>query len=263
MYNIKALGYVYDLGLNMGERSVWHHYIPQGVLKRFCYRPKKIWYYSKKRPEEGVDSRDILKKFRKRHYYSLEDSSGKKTDILEREFLQVLDSRFCEFIEEFINIISNGSTPKIDLSTRQFLQQFVYYYTKRNPDFAAKLGIYNEPENEVIAALDSYESKFGKIDQSARNKYLLPDKVRSLTEYARVQSLARQSPVVNKRLDIMSLHFAFAPPNKQFLIGSNPVVRLENKKNASLGDGDVEIWTPISPNILIGFAGPGAKFKAC
>lgn len=243
------------------ERSKWHHYVPQGVLSKFCYSGSKLYYYSKNRCSEGVDSRDIEKKFRKRHYYSVTTPTGQKSDILEREFLQVLDSKFVEFVTQFSVAFSAGKLPVIDVPTRGFLQQFLYYYAKRNPDFERQSGIYpDSPVEEVKKTLSSFEKAFGEIDRLEFARLTEPKKADEIFQFARVASLARSSPEVNERLGRMSVHFAIAPNNKQFVIGSNPVVRLENQKNAVLGDGFVELWTPILPRVMLGFAGPNAGF---
>ncbi|SPH20595.1 hypothetical protein ASD8599_01332 [Ascidiaceihabitans donghaensis] len=244
----------------MSQTSKWHHYVPQGVLSQFCYEGTKFYYFSKRRPEEGVASRDISKKFRKRHYYSVTTLNGQRSDVLEREFLQVLDSKFAEFINQFVQVIYTGKEPVIDLETRKFLQQFFYYYAKRNPDFASNNDIYDQPDLAIRNAIERYQREFGEIAPCKIDEMLDPEKVSEIVQYAHVQSLARSSPMINERLNRMSLHFASAPLGKQFLVGSNPVVRLENMKGALLGDGYVELWTAMTPKLLIGFAGPNSGF---
>ncbi|WP_299165404.1 DUF4238 domain-containing protein [uncultured Tateyamaria sp.] len=247
----------------MSQLSKWHHYVPEGVLKRFCYAEPKLWYFSKARPSEGICSRDIGKKFRRRHYYSTEDSTGKKSDVLEREFLQVLDSRFADFIDDFHRICSMGVMPKISLETRKFLQQFIYYYTKRNPDFERTLGMSANPRVHVESAIANFEAAFGTVQTEQKQRMLTDEAIQSTYNYARVQSLARESATVNARLEKMSLHFAFSSGKSSFIVGSNPVVRLENKEGAVLGDGNVEIWTPLTPKVMMGFAGPNSPFDEC
>ena len=115
------------MGSGLTQLSKWHHYVPQGVLSKFCYSGSKFYYFSKNRPAEGVASRDIEKKFRKRHYYSVTIANGKKSDALERNFLQVLDSRFVEFTTSFQDSVNIRKPQKIDSETREFIQQFFYF----------------------------------------------------------------------------------------------------------------------------------------
>lgn len=244
------------MGSGLTQLSKWHHYVPQGVLSKFCYSGSKFYYFSKNRPAEGVASRDIEKKFRKRHYYSVTTANGKKSDALERNFLQVLDSRFVEFTTSFEDSVNIRKPQKIDSETREFIQQFFYYYSIRNPDFSAHFEIYQDPQSELKAAIKSYEQLFGPVDPDKTRELLEPKKVNELVNFARVQSLANPFKQINEVLSKMNLHFAIAPQGKQFLVGSNPVVRLENRKGSLLGDGFVELWSAITPSIAIGFAGP-------
>jgi hypothetical protein len=244
------------VGAGLSQISKWHHYVPQGVLSKFCYSGSKFYYFSKDRSAEGVASRDIEKKFRKRHYYSFTTVNGQKSDALERNFLQILDSRFVEFTTAFANSISAGKARKVDHDTREFLQKFFYYHSIRNPDFSAHFDIYQDPKSEIKAAIEIYEQSFGCLDPTRVTELLEPKKIEELVRFARVHSLANPSPMINELLSKMNLHFAIAPAGKQFLIGSNPVVRFANKKGSLLGDGNVELWTAITPSIAMGFAGP-------
>jgi Protein of unknown function (DUF4238) len=240
----------------MAKISAKHHTVPQGILKNFCHSNDKFYYYSKSRPSEGVCSRDVEKKFFRRHYYSIKTSAGVRSDEFEREFLQKLDSQFAAFIRELIQILDSGAAPQWNNETGDFARQFIYYYQKRSPDFYETLNpeatvsqVVSEasvdPALAEIPGRDAFFERF-KTDTQYRT---------DLAEFARVKAQARESPVVMARLCNMSLAIAKAAPRSQFIVGSHPVVRLGAGSDRELGDGVVELWTPISPRYCIGVFG--------
>ena len=240
----------------MAKRSANHHTVPQGILRNFCYSKDKIFYYSKDRPKEGVCSRDIERKFIRRHYYSIKTSAGERSDEFEREFLQKIDSQFSAFIQEIIRSLELGVDPKWNKGTGDFARKFIYYYQKRSPDFYDTL----EPEKTLNNVLSEAreDPKLAKVkgrDEFFKRVEEDRDYRKELADFARVQAQARQSPVVLAKLSNMSLSIAKAPPKSQFIVGSHPVIRLGAGASRELGDGVVELWTPISPRYCLGLFG--------
>lgn len=240
----------------MKPQSGRHHTVPQAILRNFCYSGSKLFYFSKSRPKEGIASRDISKKFFRWHYYSVTTSVGQRSDQFEREFLQKIDSQFAGFIQEILGILDSGRVPRWDLSTGDFARQFIYYYQKRSPDFYESL----EPEKTVNSVLE--EAAADPLLADAPGRELFFEKVANsssfrdeLAHFARVQAMARFSPTVVAKLENMSLSIAKAAPRSQFIVGSHPVVRLGAGSNLELGDGVVELWTPISSQYCIGLFG--------
>lgn len=241
------------------KQSKKHHYVPKGLLRHFCYTKQKMYYFDFSKKKAGIVSRDIGKIFLKFHYYSVETPEGKRSDILEREFLQVLDSRIASFVAQFIKAREKNILPAIDFETQDFLRQFIYYHTKRNPDFMASLGFLDAPKAHISSAIKEYEQSFGPVAEAEKRRMLTDKKVAEIADSTRVRMTARESPLVMERLKGMNVNIAFAPSNKQFVIGSNPVVRFENRRGAELGDGSVELWTPLTPTVALGFSGPSRQ----
>lgn len=225
------------------------------MLKRFCYEGTKIWHLKKTGKLPGINSRDIGKIFIKRHLYSVQDLTGKRTDVLEREFLQVMDSQIAELITEILAHLSQGFYPQLDLETEDFIRQFLYFQTKRSPDFQNLANPEEDLEDLYLESMASYEAKYGPVSQDKWNELLAAEKRRSVIQFARVQAIAHESPEIMSRLKQMSVHFAFPPTGRQFIIGSSPVVRFKNAENAVLGDRNIELWTPLTPGLLVGLAG--------
>lgn len=238
----------------MAQRSAKHHTVPQAILKNFCYSGAKLFYYSKDRHNEGIASRDVSKKFFRWHYYSVTTSAGERSDQFEREFLQKIDSQFSIFIRELIDILDSGRLPRWPSLTGDFARQFIYYYQKRSPDFYDSLG----PGKTVDEVLKEAESDLTLSNIPGRDEFFQrleknPNYRGELAQFARVQAMSMQSPLVLAKLEMMSLSIAKAPPKSSFIVGSHPVARLGG--DGELGNGTVELWTPVSSKYCLGLFG--------
>jgi hypothetical protein len=206
----------------------------------------------------GVESKDIKNIFYKRHYYTFTTIKGERSDALERDFLQILDGQIAEFIDDMSCILREGKRPVVDQSTVGFLRQFIYFHMKRNPDFEKGWSLEGTPKQLVDSAIEEYQSAFGLATSDKIEELTKPDKIDEIYHRARVLAYTKINGPATESLSKMSVHFAFPPRNKQFIIASQPVVRFENRKGATLGDGNVELWTPLTPYLLMGFCGPGS-----
>lgn len=200
--------------------------------------------------------RDIENKFRRQHYYSIKNSLGKHDDALERQFFQVLDSKVAEACAFIFSSFEKGEIPNFSKSANLLVRQFIYFQEKRSPDFIAHILRDYEVKQEIESAIGKYESQFGRISLTEKVRLTSDPAMSDMIEFARVINIARQSEPILDVYSSMSLAYAVAPETSEFIIGSHPVLRFENKPNAILGDGFVEKWTPISPKIAIGLIGP-------
>lgn len=139
--------------------------------------------------------------------------------------------------------------------SRQRFIQFFYNHMKRTPDF-------NEPLIEKVKSEVFGRDLEAEFERSHRP---LTEDERGLLEqeefrdrslsYSRVSNMGSQSVKILNRL--ASLRIIVATPqraSKQFIIGSNPVVRFEDHAFQELGSPGVEVWTTLTPRLAVGFA---------
>jgi hypothetical protein len=128
---------------------------------------------------------------------------------------------------------------------------------KRTPDFIEPL--VEKVQSEVFDRdlISRIEGRFRPLSNSERVLLDCPDFRARATANSRVSNFSRQSVRV---LDLLaSLRVFVATParrNKQFIVGSNPVVRFEDFPKQELGTPGVELWTTITPKLAVGFAHP-------
>lgn len=123
---------------DMGDKlSKDHHYVPQGILRRFCFEGETTYYLSKERFPDyyrakksrytaGVEERNIKTVFKRRHYNSYIAEDGKKYDFIERFFAKELDDYIPRWINIFEASLANRTSPSWDSQLRdRFVQFFI------------------------------------------------------------------------------------------------------------------------------------------
>ncbi len=244
------------------SNSKLHHTVPQALLRNFCYDDDKFWYFSRRREKEGVASRSIQKKFARRHYFSTITKFGTRDDKIERELLQVLDSTMATVVRQIIFDLDKNCLPDLDAKTQQFLRRFLYFHQKRSPDFNLVTLDNLKPEQHVRDSIERYGAHFGPLPDEEIVRLLAPDAIHDLYEYARVLNTARESEPIMRIFSNMSIVFAKAAVGSQFIISSNPMLRMGSRTGGILGDGSVELWASISPKYMIGLVGPLASARS-
>ncbi len=237
------------------NKTANHHIVPKSLLRAFCTEGQKLFFHSKRRPDEGVGLRDIGKKFLKRHFYSTR-SLGEYDDRIERDFFQVLDSKFASVVRPVILRIVKGSTLEISDEEDIFIKFFIYFQKKRTPEFLNSALSQIDLEDLVSESIARFEAQYGDIGESERERLKLSAMEGDILHSAKAEQSATVSEAVWPIISTMTLCFGIAAPRTQFVIGTNPVVRYENSDRAFLGDGNVELWLPLSPSVAVGLVGP-------
>lgn len=134
----------------MKNIPVRHHYIPQFVLKRFCYEGNKVWYYDIN--EKQISSIDISDAFMKRNLYKDKindydemqierDLAKYETEIsklLAEQFYDEKDIYLTEAEEDkiklFYAVMAFRSKNASDFFKNTKTKEFIDYYNKYQPD---------------------------------------------------------------------------------------------------------------------------------
>ena len=139
---------------------------------------------------------------------------------------------------------------------RRFVQ-FFYSHANRSPDFSQP--IVEKVKDEVFSeeGLSDIESRLRPLTASEKENFCAPEYQDRVTANSRVQNFGRYSEDVISRLRKMTVIVATpSSERKQFIVGSNPVIRFESYKGQELGSPGVELWTALTPSIAVGFAKP-------
>lgn len=232
-----------------------HHYVPKAILRKFCFNSETTFYLNHCNPRQGVEKRNIDSIFRRNHYNSFKRPDGTKDDTLERFYAYELDDSINGWTEVFERATKTGHLEFRSKKSYFRFIQFFYNHTKRTPDFL-------DPIVEDVArktfgeteSLEKLESRFRTLNELERTKFRSEEFQERAIRNTRVQNMSQQGLEILNRFEKMKIVVATPKrSNKQFIVGSKPVVRFENFKYQELGEFGVEMWTTLSPRLAVGF----------
>lgn len=232
-----------------------HHYIPKAILRNFCFSNNSIYYVRKSDVSRKVSERNISSVFKRGHYNSLYLRNERRDDSVEKFFAYQLDNYIPGWVDLFQDSIQKGAVSfSSDLDRNRFIQ-FFFNHMKRSPDFIEKIVKRVAGETFYPGFVDDLAQKFRPVSEEERRHILDAETQERIINNSRVVNLSEQSEIILDRL--ASLNIFVATPQrgvKQFIVGSNPVIRFQKYDRQPLGDDGVELWTTLTPKIAVGFA---------
>ena len=239
----------------MSQLSKNHHYVPQGILRNFCFQNETTWYLSQDRFPCEPEDRNIGSIFRRRHFNSYQRDDGTKDDTLERFFGENFDNYVPFWLSRFEAAIASKQPVQLTDAERMRFVQFFYNHMKRSPDFIEPIVKEVTEKTFHPNSILELEKNVRPLTKTERQKFSSQKYQQRLAANSRVVNFSRQSIGVLEKLNSMSLAIARPlRPQKQFIVGSYPVIRFENYPLQPLGDHGVELWTTLSPTVAVGFA---------
>lgn len=237
-------------------KSANHHYVPQGILKKFCFSNEQLFYFSRNQQAKGVQVRNTKSVFKRRHLNSWIDESGNRRDSLERFFATNFDDPIVEFAVKCETAVATNTVNQIGDDDHRFFVQFLYNYIKRTPDIhelALEKSFSDGALNKVI---DKFEDEYREL--TADEKLQFHEKVgkKDYFQNARIHALSDQNPDILDMMATKNLLIGIPANNKkQFITASSPVARFQNVKGDTLKSGTFETWTTLSPRLVVGLMG--------
>lgn len=229
-----------------------HHFVPQMLLRRFCDDGGKLWYYTKKAPHIGVASGTPQALFYEKHFYTL-DEGGIRDTSLETYFSQ-LEGAANAVIEKVCTAARAARQPGLTVQEKTVWDLFFYFQWKRTPDSISSTISYAEFEKSLAESVAEFEQRFRPLTDEERGRILSEAGKKRLRENARVKAIGDPGAVVQTVLNNMGIGIAvIRKPNKSFVIGSRPVVKLTPPGETRLGQPDVEVWLPVAADVAVCF----------
>lgn len=227
------------------------HTVPRMLAQRFADRDGKL-YFSRKNSSRGeVHSSNAKKLFRDKYIYTSVNRDGDRDMSLE-SYYDKLETAMSPILDVVLDRIRNGVLPVFTAKQRGVFDTFLYHQWKRVPDFHTSF--IPSPSPEVIAR--HYVPLLGngltELPQTEVFNLFEKNTINRVIQQAKVKALANNSPVVLKELGSMNIGaLHITKPNKAFIIGSQPVIKLTPDEDSSLRHSKVEIWLPISSDVAI------------
>lgn len=228
-----------------------HHYVPKALLERFvdddgwlhAIRPAdedaKVF---RKRPEEL---------FRKRDLYAFKRPDGVVDHGMETALTR-FEGESDQVIGRIVEAARAGGVPNLTAEEEATWLQFLYLQWKRVPDLHLTVTTPEEAETllgEIFAeARERFPNHGAELDRLSQPA----ERARTLKN-ARIDGLNGMSMEVFEAMRSRGLGIVrIRRPDKRFIVGSRPVVKLTNPGKTDLRHPDCELWLPIASDVMVG-----------
>lgn len=84
----------------MTNKSKRHHYVPQSLLRGFCFESATLLLFDRSRPELGIQARNKRGAFQNFYENSFTDFDGNQNSAAEQEFARRYDNNIHEVIQK-------------------------------------------------------------------------------------------------------------------------------------------------------------------
>ena len=233
-----------------------HHYVPQMLLKRFADTEGRIAFYDKSRPKAGVQITTPKNLLVQQHLYSKKNRDGSIDGSLEA-YYSSLESEAHVLFDKIIVAVLDRSIPSISAVEKNIWDRFLYEQWRRVPDLHDEIMPLSDFAQTVREGFEEFEEKFQRpVTAEERERFGGTAALKTFRNNARVAALTRRSSNVTEAIANKALFFGRTAPQRSFIIGSFPVMKLvpfETTNN--LDNPAVEIWLPIHPNVMVVSAG--------
>lgn len=232
-----------------------HHFVPKMILNDFV-DPEGWLYWCRHRDDSGKVQRGRpTELFHKNHLYSTLSESGAKDPAMEQA-LGILESAAFGVIQAILEAARRGTVPALCHAQKQLWYTFFLMQWRRTP------------ENQLSCTSDDAASRMidGILDEL---RLVAPNRLDEIARFATPESKARTirnvrvQSLLGFRAEVMGVLerrgiaiLRITRPGKQFIIGSRPVIKLTRPGQTDLNDPNVEMWLPISADVVVG-AGQG------
>lgn len=227
-----------------------HHYVPQFLLHNFTDENGDLHFFTEKNK-----CREVLKAkpdnvFHQKHLYTSINDDGSKDTTLETEYAD-LEGKASGLIARLIKQVRNESTPAFSEEDHELWNLFFYNQWRRVPDMHD--AYFND--NEFFDAIAQEASKkdfppeyFEFLEALEQN----PELKEKIKQNAKVQVLSTDGDRVLNFMKSLGLGIAhIKKPNKSFVIGSLPIIKLTQGTRTHILDAGNEIWFPIAHDVAV------------
>jgi hypothetical protein len=229
-----------------------HHYVPEFLQRQFVNETGGLWTFDYRNREKGIWCGTGDNLLVEGHLYSYINSDGTKDVSLERWFSE-LEGISGPIVEKLIGSARKGVLPGLSRTERETWDFFLYQQWRRVPDLFASLLSPEQHQREIEELLDELHAAGRPVTNYERSELLAPTSLKRMRRNVRVATLKTGSGTVLSTLAARGIAVArISNPRKSFILGSRPVVKLTLPGVTELSDPRVELWLPISYDVMVG-----------
>ena len=206
-------------------------------INRFADQDGYLYVFDKDCPDKGIQKRTSTSLFVRRDLYTQFEEDGTINVSMEKEYLATLESKAAPIIEKIVRIVRMKRIPKLSLEERRVFIEFFYIQLTRLPE-----------RGEMFI-----EEAKRKVDRND-----IGERTWKNARVATLGYLAREENLIEK---LAGQSLCFSPirdPSsaREFVIGNNPSVRLEEDEKIFFSNQALEIWLPLAKDVIVAWS-PG------
>lgn len=229
-----------------------HHFVPEHLQAGFVDGNDGLWTFDSRNRGKGVWCGTLNNLLVEGHLYSYVRPDGSKDVSLEQWFSQ-LEGAAAPVIEKVVASARKAKLPSLTATEKETWDNFLYQQWRRVPDLYMSLLPPEAHKAEVERLIDELATLGRRLTNSERSELLAPISLKNMRQNVRVSSLTTSSEQVLSTLGSRGLAVAkVANPKKSFVLGSRPVVKCTLPGITDLSDPQVELWLPISHDVMAG-----------
>ena len=228
------------------------HSNSQFVLRNFADTDGRLYFFDQSAPGSRVRKWPPKRLFSQDHLYSTIERNGTRSDDLDK-FYQKLETRAAPIAKKIIASARGGRLPCLSAVEKQDWDLFVYNHWRRAPDCFEKFAYDEQALRDTIA---EFERECRPLTAEERLYWEQSGTIATFWHNACVDALKKQNLQVLGILNSRGLGIAvIKKPNKGFITGSFPVVKLTNPETPHLGHPSTEAWLALTPDVAVTPAG--------
>jgi hypothetical protein len=228
-----------------------HHYVPRLILNGFidgggwlhwCKLGKGNLVVRRARPSEL---------FIENHLYSTVSQDGIKDPAMEEE-LSVHESEAGQVVGAILEAARAARCPSLSRGQRHIWYRFFRLQWRRTPEGQRSVISDAHAEAMIRASLDQLRAARPDLQREI-DMYGASPAVARTVRNARVEMLRQPSADALSVLERRGMAILrIVDPNKSFIVGSVPIVKLTPPQRSNLDDPVVEMWLPIASDVAVG-----------
>jgi hypothetical protein len=232
-----------------------HHFVPKMLLERFADAKGLVAFFDKSRPESGVQMTTPKNLLVQQHLYSKKNRDGSRDGTLEA-YYSALESEAHVLFAKIVLAVQQRQIPDINGTEKITWCKFLYEQWRRVPDFHDGIMPLSDFADRLQRGIEEYEAKYRPVTKQERERFTGEAALKTYRQNARVTALSRRSQKIMDAISNKALYFGITAPQRSFIIGSNPVVKIVPAGSSpDLHNPGVEIWLTVHPNVMVASAG--------
>lgn len=228
-----------------------HHYVHAALLKRFMDEDGWLHAYRPADPNPKVFRKRPEELFKKRDLYATKTLDGQAERGMETA-LSRFEGESEQVMARIVEAARVGAIPSLNADELTTWLRFLFLQWKRVPDLHLTVTTPGDAEallDEIFAeARELFPDHGAELDRLSQ-----PAERARAIKNARVDGLRGMSAEVFEAMQSRGLGIVrITRPDKRFIVGSRPVVKLTHPGKTSLRHPECELWLPIAGDVMVG-----------